>query len=110
MSGAVTAGDLSTRLVLEAVSRTSDGGGGASVEWEAVAEVWACVRATGGSEALTLDRVAGRLRHEIVIRYRSDVTPQMRFREGTRIYDIVAVYDPDRHRRWLTCLVEERDL
>lgn len=110
MSNPVTAGDLSTRLTLEAASRTDDGGGGASMVWETVAEVWAAVRATGGGEATALDRVAGSVRHEVVIRYRDDVKPEMRFREGTRIYGIVAVFDPDRHRRWLRCLVEERDL
>lgn len=110
MKPIVTAGELSTRLTLEAASRADDGGGGASVAWETVAEVWAAVRATSGGEGLALDRVAGHVRHEVFVRYRDDVKAEMRFREGTRIYDILAVYDPDRHRRWLKCLVEERDL
>ena len=69
MSGAINIGDLRTRLVLEAPSRAADGGGGASVTWSTVATVWASVRPTGGAEAYALDRVAGNVSHEIVLRY-----------------------------------------
>lgn len=57
-----------------------------------------------------IDRVEGRVTHEIVVRYRGDVVPEMRLRAGTRIFDIRAVFDPDARRRWLKCLAEERDL
>lgn len=107
---ALSAGDLRTRLTLEAPSRADDGGGGADVTWETVADVWAAVRAVSGHETFDLDRVAGRLSREIVIRFRADVTLQMRFREGTRVYDIRAAFDPDGRRHWLRCLADERDL
>lgn len=107
---AISAGDLRTRLTLEAPSRADDGGGGAEVTWETVAEVWAAVRAVSGNEAFDLDRVAGRLVREIIIRYRADVTLAMRFREGARVYDIRAAFDPDGRRHWLRCLADERDL
>ena len=110
MTMSIAIGELRTRLTLEAANRTDDGGGGADVVWETVAEVWAAVRPIGGGERFKLDRVAGRLSHEIIIRYRSDVKPEMRFRAGTRVFDIRAAFDPDEHRQWLRCLAEERDL
>jgi SPP1 family predicted phage head-tail adaptor len=110
MSGEIHIGDLRTRLTLEAPSRTSDGGGGASVTWGTVATVWASVRPTGGGEGYALDRVAGRVTHEIVLRYRAGVTPEMRLRDGTRVFEIRAAFGPDQRRRWLKCLAEERDL
>jgi SPP1 family predicted phage head-tail adaptor len=110
MSGAIHIGDLRSRLTLEAPARASDGGGGASVTWNTVATVWASVRPTGGSETYALDRVAGRVTHEIVLRYRAGVTPEMRLREGSRVFEIHAAFDPDQGRRWLKCLAEERDL
>jgi SPP1 family predicted phage head-tail adaptor len=110
MSGDIHIGDLRTRLTLEAPSRAADGGGGASVTWSTVASVWASVRPTGGGESYALDRVAGRVTHEIVLRYRSGVTPEMRLREGTRVFEIRAAFDPDQRRHWLKCLAEERDL
>lgn len=110
MSTQITIGDLRTRLTLEAPSRASDGGGGSSVSWTTVAEVWAAVRPTAGGEDYALDRVAGRISHEIVIRHRTDMRPEMRFKSGTRVFDIRAVFDPDGRGRWTKCLAEERDL
>jgi SPP1 family predicted phage head-tail adaptor len=110
MSGAIHIIDLRTRLTLEAPTRAADGGGGASVTWSTVATVWASVRPTGGGESYTLDRVAGKVSHEILLRYRSGVTPEMRLREGSRVFEIRAAFDPDQRRHWLKCLAEERDL
>jgi SPP1 family predicted phage head-tail adaptor len=110
MSGGRGIGALRSRLTLETASRADDGGGGTEITWQTVAELWASVRVTGGGEGFSLDRVAGRLTHEIVLRYRGDVTSAMRFRDGPRVYDIRATFDPDGSRHWLKCLVAERDL
>jgi SPP1 family predicted phage head-tail adaptor len=110
MSNGAAIGELRTRLTLESPSRADDGGGGAIVTWETVAEVWAAVRPVGGGEGFALDRVAGRLSHAILIRHRDDVTLEMRFREEQRVYDIRSAFDPDGRRHWLKCLAEERDL
>ncbi|MFA5900726.1 MAG: phage head closure protein [Hyphomicrobium sp.] len=109
MSG-IHMGELRTRVVLEAPERADDGGGGAAVTWSTVADVWARVSPSGGGEAFELDRVAGKVSHEIVIRYRDGVTPSMRFAIGARVLDIRAAFDPDGRRHWLRCFVEERDL
>lgn len=109
MSAAVGIGALRERVVLEAASRTGDGGGGADVLWDAVAELWAAVRPISGEERLAADRVAGRVTHKVVIRHRDGVVPAMRFRQGARILDIVAVLDAGRRHR-LECLCEERNL
>lgn len=110
MSEAIHIGELRERLTFEAPSRVSDGGGGAAVTWTEVAAVWARIRPRSGDESFALDRVAGRLSHEIVIRYRSDVTLAMRFRSGTHVYDIRAAFDPDGRQHWLQCIAEEHDL
>jgi SPP1 family predicted phage head-tail adaptor len=100
---------LRERLTLEQPARTPDGGGGAAVAWETVAELWAAVRPISGDERLAHDQLAGRLTHEVWIRYRPGVAPAMRFRDGTRIYEIVAVLEVQRRSR-LKCLCEERPL
>lgn len=110
MSEAMHIGALRTRLTLETSARAADGGGGSTVAWNAVASMWADVRATTGGEGFEADRVAGRVSHTIVIRHLVGVTAGMRFRTGARVFDIRAVLDPDNRRRWLRCLVEERDL
>jgi SPP1 family predicted phage head-tail adaptor len=110
MTIGISIADLRTRLVLERTTRSDDGGGGAEVTWETVGEVWAAVRVASGGERFELDRVAGRQSCEIVMRHRDDVEPAMRLRDGTRVYDIRAAFDPDGRRRWLKCLAEARDL
>ena len=107
--GAPTIGAMRERFTLEQAIRTADGGGGAAVTWEAVVELWAHVRPITGDERLRHDQLSGRLTHEVWIRYRAGVTPAMRFRQDTRIYDIVAAVEVERRRR-LKCLCEERTL
>lgn len=101
-------GALDHRLMLEAPSRTADGGGGATVNWSLAAEVWGAVRPLTGSESLEAEGLKGRVSHEIVIRYRVGVTPLMRFSLGARHFDIRTAIDISEERRWLRCLVEER--
>ena len=109
MSGDIHIGELRTRLMLEAPERAGDDGGGAAVTWTTVCELWARVRAVSGGESFALDRTAGTIGHEIVIRHRAGITPQMRFRSADRVFDIRAAFDPDGQRRWTRCLAEERD-
>ena len=103
-------GRLRHRLALEAVSRSPDGGGGASETWTTVTIVWAEITPTGGTESVDADALTGRISHEIVFRYRPDVAPAMRLRGASRIFEIAAVIDVDERRRWLRCLCVERDL
>jgi SPP1 family predicted phage head-tail adaptor len=102
-------GTLSERFTLEQPIRSADGGGGASVAWQTVAELWARVRPITGEERLRHDQLAGRVTHEVWIRWRLGVTPAMRFRQDARIYEIAAVLEAKR-RVYLKCLCEERSL
>ncbi len=103
-------GELNRRVVLEQVARAADGAGGATETWSTVATLFAAVRALSGGEGFVYDRTTGRATHEIIIRHRSGAAPAMRFRLGTRIFEILAVLDGEGRRRHLRCLVEERDL
>ena len=102
-------GGLRDRLTLESLVRSDDGGGGATVTWMAVADLWGAVRPITGEERLHADAVTGRVTHQVWIRYRGDVVPAMRFRSAARILEIVAILDPGRRDR-LQCLCEERHL
>jgi SPP1 family predicted phage head-tail adaptor len=102
-------GALRDRLTLETPVRSDDGGGGATITWTTVADLWGAVRPITGDERLRADAVTGRVTHQVWIRHRPDVVPAMRFTQGARILDIVAVLDPGRRDR-LQCLCEERHL
>jgi SPP1 family predicted phage head-tail adaptor len=104
----VTIGELSHRFALQAPARAADGGGGASVTWGLIAEVWGALRPVSGGEAGEADGVRGRLTHEIWIRHRDGVTPDMRLVLGARVIEIRAVIAHGWRHRFLRCQVEER--
>jgi SPP1 family predicted phage head-tail adaptor len=104
----VRIGEMTQRLNLEAPVRTADGGGGASVSWSLVAEVWGAIRPLSGGERFEADGLGGRLTHEIWIRHRAGVVSEMRFSLGARLFDIRAVVEAGARKRFLKCLVEER--
>jgi SPP1 family predicted phage head-tail adaptor len=102
--------DLRHRLTLEELERVSDDGGGFTETWVEVAELSADLRPVGGLETVEADRLAGRVSHEVALRYRPGVVPAMRFRKGARLFHILSVINVDERNRWLKCLCEERDL
>lgn len=106
----ISPSDLCHRLTLEELARVADEGGGFTEDWVTVATLFANLRPIGGDERYEADRLAGRITHEVSLRYRAGVVPAMRFRKGTRIFHIVSAIDVDERRRWLTCLCEEREL
>jgi len=104
----VSIGELRHRLALEAPLESADGGGGVARIWALVAEVWGAIRPLSGNEGVEADGVRGRVSHEIWIRYRTGVLPDMRFALGTRVFEIRAAIDSGERHRFLRCLVEER--
>lgn len=100
-------GALRRRLRLESPASESTDGGGASITWSLVAEVWAEITQPSGREVVASDGLAARATHNVRIRYRRDVAPTMRFVSGSQILDIRAVSDADGRQRWLSCLCEE---
>lgn len=100
-------GALRRRLVLEAPIPTPDGLGGTTQSFETVAAVWAQIEWLSGGERWRMGRAEQYATHRITMRWRDGVDAGQRLLDGTRVFDIRAVADPDGGRRRLTCLVEE---
>lgn len=103
-------GALRHRFTLEAAQRTPDGGGGATVMWSLVANVWGDLAPAIGTETIIAEAINGRVSHIVRMRFRSDIAPAMRLRIGPRILDILAVLDSDGRGRFLKCLCVEKNL
>ena len=103
-------GSLRHRLTVERAQKVDDGSGGVDVTWVSVAQVWAELHASSGRERVENQRVSGDVTHMIIVRYRTDILPEMRFRRANRVWEILASYDPDGRGRRLHCMCEERDL
>ncbi|MDF1621289.1 head-tail adaptor protein [Pseudothioclava nitratireducens] len=108
----MTAPVLNRRLVLEEAQRMPDGAGGYSLDWQALGEVWAQVTPGTGveraGEFVTLASVPFR----IVLRAAPEGSPrrprpEQRFRDGTRIFRILAVAEHDMRGHYLTCFTRE---
>lgn len=101
-------GALRHKLILEAPTRTGDGGGGAEVSWHKVDDVWVEITPGQGAETFTAEKRTSHLSHTVTLRWRADLAPTQRLRTGTRVLEIEAVADPDGRRRWLQCRCTER--
>jgi SPP1 family predicted phage head-tail adaptor len=77
-------------------------------QWLDVASVWARIEPLRGQEYLELRHANAEETGRITIRYRPDVTPAMRIAWGSRIYNILAILDPDEQHKLLQIMVKEQ--
>ncbi len=104
--------NLNRLLVLEQSVRLSDGAGGFTQSWAPVGSLWAeIVPGAGGNsggEEVTLSSV----RYRITVRGAPEGSPrrpvpEQRFREGARVFLILAVTEHDPQGHHLTCFARE---
>lgn len=100
-------------LTLEGAVRLADASGGYSESWQALGTLWADIRPGAGRREA--DEFAARAAVPLRVHVRgapagapSRPVPGQRFREGTRLYSILAVAEADPRGAWLVChCVEE---
>lgn len=100
-------GWIAHRVTIERPVRTEDGAGGATVAFEPLATVWAAVEPLASAEDGASGRLVSRLRHRVTIRWRDDVTGEMRLVHRGRILRITSLRDADETRRFLVIEAEE---
>lgn len=98
---------LRHRLIIEAPTYLSDGAGGADRQWQVRAEVWASIEPVAMQRIVLDDRAGQRITYSVRLRWRADLTAEMRLRCGPRLFRLYTVVDPDGRRRWLECLATE---
>ena len=103
-----TAGDLNRRLVLEAPVETADGAGGVTRTYQTVTTVWAQLTPMRANADVSADGLAASVTHRIMIRAPRTLTTQHRFRDGARVFRIVA-YRETAGRRFVEIEAQERE-
>ena len=104
---------LNRVLVLEEKVRASDGAGGFSETWQSLGIVWAELRAGTGREQGEDFATHSRVPYRITVRATPFGAPSrpkadQRFRDGTRLFSILAVTERGTDGRYLICnAVEE---
>ncbi|MDY6860038.1 MAG: head-tail adaptor protein [Pseudomonadota bacterium] len=103
---------LNRRLVLEEPQRAGDGSGGFAESWVALGTLWAEVRPGTGRERAGEFATLSRVPYRITVRgapegAASRPRPEQRFREGARLFRILAVAERDAAAQYLICFAEE---
>lgn len=98
-------GQLNCRATLQRPVSGRDAAGQPVQSWQAVGPIWCDIRLLSGLEMIKSDAQMSKVRGSVRIRWRADVTPQMRIVHGSAIYDIEAVL-PDSRRRYVDLTVE----
>ena len=103
---------LTRPLVLEAPLRMADGAGGYVESWQALGTLWAEVLPGAGREVAGEEVVMASVAYRIVVRgaaqgAASRPLPGQRFRDGARLFPILAVSERDAAARYLICFARE---
>lgn len=103
---------LNRRLVLEEADRVPDGAGGWTESWVVLGTLWADLRARTGRDAGGEAAHLSTTGYRIVVRAAphgapSRPRPGQRFRDGGRVFPILAVAETHSAGRYLTCFAEE---
>ena len=106
------ASHLTRALVLESPVAAPDGAGGFTTTWVAQGTHWAEIRAGAGRERLAALGPAGEVTLRILVRAAPHGSgrrprPDQRFREGARVFVILAVAEADVQGRYLICTARE---
>ncbi len=101
MAFIIDAGEMDRRITIQRYNPAVKSRTGERIEegWADLATCWARVRSAASREFWEAQAAHAELTHDVTIRFRTDVTADMRVKLGSRVFDIVAPpVDPeDRH-------------
>lgn len=108
----MSAPQLTRRLVLEGKTLVPDGAGGFTSEWSELGTLWAELRPGTGRDVAGEEVTLSSIPYRITLRGApqgapSRPVPGHRFRDGARVFAIVAVTERDAAGQFLTCFARE---
>jgi len=103
------AGRLRHRITLERLEHTVDPDTGArSKDWVEVAKVWAEISPLSARDFVQANALQSKVTARITIRYRPDITADMRILHGDKIYNIAGVLPDNKSgQEYITLPVSE---
>ena len=105
---------LTRKLVLEGQAVVADGAGGFTKSWAVLGIVWAEVLAGTGRDVPGEEITLSSIPYRITVRgapqgASSRPRAEQRFRDGARLFRIVAVTERDAGGQYLTCFAREEE-
>ena len=106
---ALAAGDLWTRIAIEAPATASNEVGEPVLTWSTFATVWASVDSLSARETERFAETVGFMTHRVSIRYLDGITSAMRIKYRDRILEIGQILERDRLWHQEIICTEKRD-
>ena len=100
-------GAMTRRVTIQQSSPTKDASGAPDKTWSTFASVWAKCEDLQGREIWQAQQVTAKIPVRYRIWYLAGLSPAMRLVDGSQVFDIKSVSDPDGLRREMTLLCEE---
>ena len=101
------AGKLRCRLEIQQAIETQGATGEMAVVWSTFATVWGSVEPLRGREFFAAKEQQAQVDTRIRIRYLAGVTPKMQVLDGTRIFLIYSVIDPESRHQEMQLMAQE---
>ena len=98
---------LRNSIVIQRLTKTSDGIGGAASTWSTAYTLNAKAKDLSGNEIYTADRIETIATFEFIIRYISDITTKDRVSYNNRLFNIVRVENIDESSQWMRLIGEQ---
>jgi len=104
--------NLNRALILESPTQVADGAGGFTMSWTNVGTLWGEVSAGAGRDPSATEFTLSSVPYRITVRGAPvgsprRPAPEQRFRDGTRVYHLIAVTERDPDGLYLTCFARE---
>lgn len=99
-------GKLRHRIAILQKQTGTDPDGYPMEEWISIFSIWAEVKPIAGREYFTAAAVQAQHQVRFTMRYRKDITPDMRIRYDGQGYEIKAILDLGGRRTWLQVMGE----
>ena len=100
-------GRMRHRVTIQSPTATADSGGGRSIAWGTLKEVFADIQPQSGRFVFQHGQEKEKVTHKLIMRYRADIGTNYRIKFGTRIFNIHSILNEDERKRFLTLLCEE---
>jgi SPP1 family predicted phage head-tail adaptor len=100
-------GKLCHRITIQKSTPARDSFGAEIEDWTDFAAVWANIEPINGREYFSAKQVNAEITTKIVIRYKEDITSQMRVLFADKIYEIISVICPEEKHTELLLMCKE---
>ena len=102
----LTASMLKHKVIIQKLELVADDAGGQTRTWKNMAEVWAYLKQTSGSERFQNDRLTAIAGFTATIRYRNDITEVNRLVYDNKSYQIRSADNLEFANKWIEFSLE----